>query len=209
MHWIYNTDLILSFILKSKKRLCHATIKLKFQTMGFGTSPKLVAHPLAPKGVRETPWVVSNVASTNQEATAPSNGFLGAPHLFVLTALHRKKWSSPQPKLRRLAQDLELLAVHALALSRVATWKQKGARLLFLFALNLNSDVQSFWRPCLTRSGVKGKRLKRTPVASKTAFARAAPVGPWEASPQPKKGMPGRSINSTWTWGISEKVKIG
>jgi hypothetical protein len=42
-----------------------------------------------------------------------------------------------------------------------------------------------------TLSGVSGISRKRTPLASAIALARAAAVGPWAASPAPRKGKPG------------------
>jgi hypothetical protein len=38
-------------------------------------------------------------------------------------------------------------------------------------------------------------------VASNTALAKAAPEGPYDASPAPKNGMPGRSIKTISTGG--------
>src|SRR5438128_1655719 len=44
----------------------------------------------------------------------------------------------------------------------------------------------------LSRSGVMGARRRRTPVASKTALARAAATGRIELSPAPAGGNSGR-----------------
>src|SRR6185295_16189391 len=52
-------------------------------------------------------------------------------------------------------------------------------------------------RALRTRSALRGRSLNRTPIASLTAFPMAAAVGPWAASPVPRKGSPGRSMIST------------
>jgi hypothetical protein len=45
-------------------------------------------------------------------------------------------------------------------------------------ACHENSPDCALYKACKTRSGVKGRLLNLTPVASKTALAKAAPVGP-------------------------------
>ena len=58
-------------------------------------------------------------------------------------------------------------------------------------------------------SGVNGGSRKRTPVASKIAFAMAAVPGTDDDSPAPSGGSPGRGIIITSTTGTSRKLRIG
>jgi hypothetical protein len=51
------------------------------------------------------------------------------------------------------------------------------------------------------RAGESGKSRDLRPVAAAIAFASAAAVGPWPASPVPKKGCPGRF--TIWTLTVS------
>src|SRR5205085_7486227 len=61
-----------------------------------------------------------------------------------------------------------------------------------------------------TRARVSGRSRTRTPIASATAFASAAAVGPCAASPVPRKGEPGRVMMCTSTLcGTFEKRMIG
>jgi hypothetical protein len=60
-----------------------------------------------------------------------------------------------------------------------------------------------------TTSGVNGGARKRTPVASKIAFAIAAVPGTDDDSPAPSGGSPGRGISITSTTGTSRKLRIG
>ena len=60
-----------------------------------------------------------------------------------------------------------------------------------------------------TTSGVNGGSRKRTPVASKIAFAIAAVPGTEDDSPTPSGGSPGRGIIMTSTTGTSRKLRIG
>ena len=59
------------------------------------------------------------------------------------------------------------------------------------------------------RSGVNGGSRKRTPVASKIAFAIAAALGTEADSPTPSGGWSGRGSISTSILGTSGKVMIG
>jgi hypothetical protein len=56
---------------------------------------------------------------------------------------------------------------------------------------------------------VNGGALKRTPVASKIAFAIAAVPGTDEDSPAPSDGSPGRGMCITSITGTSRKLMIG
>lgn len=61
-----------------------------------------------------------------------------------------------------------------------------------------------------TKWGVRGSSRRRRPVALAMALAIAAGVGPWEPSPAPKKGAPGRSMRWTSIFsGTSEKRMMG
>ena len=63
--------------------------------------------------------------------------------------------------------------------------------------------------PLRIRSGVKGGSRKRTPVASKIAFAMAAALGTEADSPTPRGGWSCRGNISTSMSGRSGKVMIG
>src|SRR5262245_3794315 len=56
----------------------------------------------------------------------------------------------------------------------------------------------------IIRSRVSGRSRTRMPIASNTAFAIAAAVGPATASPIPSDGWSGRSMIVTSTGGASE-----
>ncbi len=60
-----------------------------------------------------------------------------------------------------------------------------------------------------TTSAVNGGSRKRTPVASKIAFAIAAVPGTDDDSPTPSGGSPGRGIVTTSITGTSRKLRIG
>ena len=62
-----------------------------------------------------------------------------------------------------------------------------------------------------SQPGSRSGRLRtRIPVASATALASAAAVGPCAASPVPRKGAPGRLITCTSTLsGTESKRRIG
>ncbi|MNT39227.1 hypothetical protein D3C72_1754550 [compost metagenome] len=60
-----------------------------------------------------------------------------------------------------------------------------------------------------TVSGVNGGERKRTPVASKIAFAIAAVPGTDDDSPAPSDGSPGRGMCMTSITGTSRKLRIG
>src|SRR5882757_4402683 len=62
----------------------------------------------------------------------------------------------------------------------------------------------------LTLAAFNGKSLTRLPVALATALASAAEAGPWPASPQPKNGVPGRSmIRTVSVSGTEPKRRMG
>ncbi len=58
-------------------------------------------------------------------------------------------------------------------------------------------------------SRVMGMCRTRTPMASNTALAMAAAVGPCEASPAPRDGVPAVAQISMSTAGTSAKVRMG
>jgi hypothetical protein len=60
-----------------------------------------------------------------------------------------------------------------------------------------------------TTSGVNGGWRKRTPVASKMAFAIAAVPGTEDDSPAPNGGSSGRGIVTTSITGTSRKLRMG
>ena len=63
--------------------------------------------------------------------------------------------------------------------------------------------------PFRIRSGVNGGSRKRTPVASKIAFAIAAALGTDADSPTPSGGWSGRGSSSTSILGTSGNGMIG
>src|SRR5690242_2079335 len=63
--------------------------------------------------------------------------------------------------------------------------------------------------PFKIRSGVNGSSRKRTPVASKIAFAIAAALGTEADSPTPSGGWSGRGTISTSILGISGNLMMG
>ena len=63
--------------------------------------------------------------------------------------------------------------------------------------------------PARTTSGKNGGSRKRTPVASKIAFAIAAVPGTDDDSPTPSGNSPGRGISITSTTGTSRKLRSG
>src|SRR5215813_863304 len=64
-------------------------------------------------------------------------------------------------------------------------------------------------RAAFTRSARKGTVRRRTPVASKTAFPRAAGTGVEAASPTPRGGWSSRWMSSNSSAGTSGKVRMG
>ena len=60
------------------------------------------------------------------------------------------------------------------------------ARLDGVDAIRTSLPDQPVEAACRSDCGVSGRRRARTPVASKTAFAIAAPAGPQAASPAPR-----------------------
>src|SRR5450631_1693029 len=65
------------------------------------------------------------------------------------------------------------------------------------------------WSPARIRSGVNGGSRKRTPVASKIAFAIAAAPGTEADSPTPSGGWSCRGSINTSILGMSGKVMMG
>src|SRR6266571_1678925 len=71
-------------------------------------------------------------------------------------------------------------------------------------------ETQARASAALTRSGVRGTRRSRTPVASKNAFATAAGITRMEGSPAPLGGTSGRLISTTsMASGASPISRIG
>ena len=64
-------------------------------------------------------------------------------------------------------------------------------------------------RAAFTRSGRNGTVRSRTPVASNTALASAAPTGVEAASPAPSGGWSRRWISSNSSFGTSGNVRMG
>jgi hypothetical protein len=84
---------------------------------------------------------------------------------------------------------------------RPAVWKIVQIELLethkslnapFLSRMLRRLNQSQYPTASLSLEAVSGKSRKRVPVASATAFAMAAEVGPWPASPAPRNGRPGR-----------------